>query len=338
VLCSFSTGIGRGCKSVGTFAPRGTRTGARGKHFKKILIMKRNIFTLFRGEQMDPNDFQSITREELDLLRQELFRLKECQNFFINLGFTISSGLLAYLVIGGGVVQTFSDLKTEPSINIIYLIPLVIILPIWLIFFDKATTISRIVGYYMILEQFIQGKLPQDNYLGWENSLNLLRSFNRKQEKCIKKTAGDIKLWEDLTYFKKISYLLRTLFIQRSSINQYRKIVFLGFFILSLMCLFFCIAPLFIWMVFTGTWPGLWLFNHFYGLLLGIIFLYIVIVITKYNLKILYQLARGFHSYSANYMLWHELLIKGTKPSDVDLSQDGCQFDDHWIDRVFPVE
>ena len=55
----------------------------------------------------------------------------------------------------------------------IYLVPLVVLIPCWWGFFDKAKTITRIVGYFRILEQLALvdggGTLDTiDRFLGWE--------------------------------------------------------------------------------------------------------------------------------------------------------------------------
>jgi hypothetical protein len=290
------------------------------------------------------------------------------------------------------------DQITQPkgiNINLIYLIPLIIIFPIWLIFFDKATTISRIVGYYNILEQILNGVHPETKYIGWENSLQTLRGFKRNQEKCIKKIHGKILLWDDLSFEKKLFYFMRTMFIPRPSINQYRRIVYMGFFIISLMCIIFCIVTpivygfsylfslittqfivtiIFFFMIAVGVALTLalvyhkkrylrrlcyallggiatlllsffifyrveifsWVMKHLFSLTLFTIAFILFLIITSYNLKIVYQLSRGFHTYRANQELWNQILIVGIQPNDNIFSKPECAFREHWIELYFP--
>lgn len=61
--------------------------------------------------------------------------------------------------------------------HLLLLAPLIVILPCWWIFFDKATTISRNVGYARIIEEMI-AEYPEGRYrfLGFEQSLAAYRS------------------------------------------------------------------------------------------------------------------------------------------------------------------
>lgn len=110
---------------------------------------------------------QNILLQEHGNLRQELHNLKTCQITFFSLAIT-STGLLL------GLGSHFISERVPASL--IFLSPLVIILPCWCIFFDKATTITRIVGYYRVLEQMIIGSTnPAPNYIGWESALAKVR-------------------------------------------------------------------------------------------------------------------------------------------------------------------
>jgi hypothetical protein len=58
-----------------------------------------------------------------------------------------------------------------------------VILPCWWIFFDKSTTITRIVGYLKLLEgMIITGKVRPFTYIGWENSLDLRRKIEQNEK------------------------------------------------------------------------------------------------------------------------------------------------------------
>lgn len=110
---------------------------------------------------------QDILLQEHGNLRQELHNLKSCQITFFSLAIT-STGLLL------GLGNHFISERVPASL--VFLSPLVIILPCWCIFFDKATTITRIVGYYRILEQMIiESGASVPNYIGWETALAKVR-------------------------------------------------------------------------------------------------------------------------------------------------------------------
>jgi hypothetical protein len=97
---------------------------------------------------------------ELGYLRSDLQSLKICQLQYLTLAITSS-----------GAIFGLSVLSDKPSWGIALLAPLCVVLPTWLIFFDKATTITRIVGYQILLEeQLISGTVLFD-FVGYENSL-----------------------------------------------------------------------------------------------------------------------------------------------------------------------
>jgi hypothetical protein len=85
-------------------------------------------------------------REELSFLREELKELKKCQLHY----FTLSVG-------GTGAVFGFlSKFDSGESLKgLILLAPLAILVPCWWTFFDKATTITRLVGFTRRVEYFL---------------------------------------------------------------------------------------------------------------------------------------------------------------------------------------
>jgi hypothetical protein len=109
---------------------------------------------------------------ELSLLRGEIRDLKQCQVRYFSLS-----------VLGTGAILGLT--KVFPSQNLIgicYLTPLAIILPCWSIFFDKAHTITRIVGYVRLLEQELSFSYePYFNsrfkFIGFERALKLYRDL-----------------------------------------------------------------------------------------------------------------------------------------------------------------
>jgi hypothetical protein len=156
----------------------------------------------------------------------------------------------------------------------IYLLPLIIVLPSWWIFFDKATTITRIVGYYRIVEKMILGKLhPPRKWSGWENSLGL---FRKEGERV---TIPKIE--------KKTSEFIKLIFLQKPF--RYWMIIYYTFFGLSLICWFLTLLQkpsICVWLIGLGA-----------------------IGFTAYwNLRIVYQLVLGRYSYDNNQKIWEEIL------------------------------
>ena len=106
-----------------------------------------------------------MQEKEREQLRSELAFLKSCQIRYFELAIIAAGAVLA-------VVGQLGD-KANP---VVFLAPLVVVLPCWWVFFDKATTITRIVGYSRLLEGML--RRPGDDtfaYIGWENALAAFR-------------------------------------------------------------------------------------------------------------------------------------------------------------------
>ncbi|MGH9844670.1 MAG: hypothetical protein ACREEM_38615 [Blastocatellia bacterium] len=118
-------------------------------------------------------DVGEVIKNEHTLLRAELRELKKCQ-----LQYFLAS------VAGTGAIV---GLIQEPTVGkeLFFLAPLVIILPCWCTFFDKATTITRLAGYIAFLENQLSSPTPK--YIGYETSL---REFRRKEDQYIKSTMA----------------------------------------------------------------------------------------------------------------------------------------------------
>jgi hypothetical protein len=104
-----------------------------------------------------------LIKKELSLLKKEISALKECQTRYVVLTITAVGLLFAYII--PGLIDANKCNYLNHIINFTCLVPLIIILPLSCIFFNKATTLFRIVGYYQILENFIINE-NMDNYIG----------------------------------------------------------------------------------------------------------------------------------------------------------------------------
>jgi len=93
-------------------------------------------------------------------LRMELDQLKACQTQAVIFGLT-GAGIML------GLTNAF---QADSLFPILLLMPLLTLLPFWIIFFDKARTISRIIGFIRVQEEFaIKGYIK--GMIGWETAM-----------------------------------------------------------------------------------------------------------------------------------------------------------------------
>jgi len=159
------------------------------------------------------NEILKLSEKEHSFLRRELAHLKDCQIKFLTFSVT-ATGIILGMV--GRSRMSLSEGPNFPTGNM-WLLPLVVLLPAWWVFFDKATTITRIVGYFRILEKIILKKIVLSNFPGWERGLSEFRKIPTE---------------EKINYIK----LLKILTLQTS--NRYWVITYYIFLSLSSLCLF----------------------------------------------------------------------------------------------------
>lgn len=208
-----------------------------------------------------------IISRERDILRSELRDLKNCQVRYFSISITATGIILGY-AFESGVVNL-------P--NVICLAPLFILLPSWLIFFDKATTITRIVGYVRIIEYILSHENQTVyRYVGWENALD---EFREKQKVSFSDAMRG--LWKLVT--------LRTT-------HRYWMITWATFLALSVVS----------WLLGSGAFWGEFTISKLLlieALLPGISTL-LVLLNTLYLLS---QLVGGSYSYEASSQLWDKV-------------------------------
>jgi hypothetical protein len=110
-----------------------------------------------------------LTDEEIFKFRLELFtdgrmeldQLKNCQSNAIIWGVAAATTIFSILNI--------SD-KNPAQYPFLLLIPLIVIFPSWIIFFDKSRTISRLTAFLRLQEKLAVMKSPEC-VLGWETAL-----------------------------------------------------------------------------------------------------------------------------------------------------------------------
>lgn len=218
-------------------------------------------------------DIVEIYDRERTLLREELHNLKNCQVTFLTSSVTATGVLL-------GLAATFAS---TPALGVVFLLPLIVLLPSWWIFFDKATTITRIVGYYRVLEKLILGDCEAAKNTSWENGL---REFRNRQE------SGELNPPEDLVD----SGLCRwfDIFLLRTT-HRYWVITYYTFLVLSGSCLAVSIA----------TIKGVWFFALPTPTLM-------VLISALWNARVLRQLIYGRYSYDCNEYFWNAIVT--TRP------------------------
>lgn len=208
---------------------------------------------------MDDLDIPKFRQDLLRDLRMELGHLKNCQN--VGIGFALpSAGVILGLIA-----------KSEETGLLPYfaLLPLLILLPFWFIFFDKSRTIARLKGYCRIQEKLLVtgGK---EALFGWETAMeahdaimgkrtvnnhnsNKLTS-NQSSNSQVKKKKSSIineNKWESLLY---VTYSLA---------------IFIIFFIYTFLCLILSIQLKFHKISFENTW---YFFPYFFAFL-GIVWM-----------------------------------------------------------------
>jgi hypothetical protein len=231
---------------------------------------------------------------EIRSLRQDLHDLKNCQLQYFTISISGTGAILGLSIILGATAYK----------GLAFLAPLTVILPCWLIFFDKATTITRIVGYQRLLEDQISGKAHSFgrsyNYYGWENSLSIFRSKENEAWSYVKKFMGRRSIFSFLGMFS-----LKTR-------HRFWMINWYTFFLLSSIC---CLCGYLILcdqkfnflslcdpasIIPASAWAE-------------IVALFLFLVCTIYTLILLYFLKIGSLSYEGCSLIWRYILTTDLK-------------------------
>ncbi len=170
-------------------------------------------------ETFDLRDILAFRKDLLRDLRTELGHLKTCQ-----------TTLLVFSGAGSGIF--FSLLRADSWIPREYLIllPLLFLLPLWIIFYDKARTIARIVGFLRVQEKLFMYR-SKEAVVGWESAMKM---YWEKRD-----------IWDDrkLDYFfvgqkeKDTKEYQASSHITSATSSIYWFTVFLTYFLLCLVCI-----------------------------------------------------------------------------------------------------
>jgi hypothetical protein len=228
-------------------------------------------------------DTKEIIKNEQGFLRLEIQELKKCQ-----LQYFISS------VAGTGIIFGLIDKPTDGK-ELFFLAPLIILIPCWWTFFDKATTITRLVGYTMCLENQLASENPK--YIGYETALKTFRQQeDEAKNSSAKKTRFSIRdAWRKLYLSYKhihIKELFKLVFLRTR--HRYWMINWYTFFALTVIC---CLLPFrFGLKIRPFNWEKLPWYLAFLALALSIIF----------TSKIVFSLTHGKYSYERVFEFWKE--------------------------------
>jgi hypothetical protein len=229
-------------------------------------------------------DVSELCDKERVALREELHNLKNCQVTFLTLSITVT----------GVILGVATSLIQAPFLGIASLFPLIVLFPSWWVFFDKATTITRIVGYYRILEKLILGHYKANNFMGWENALG---EFRKRQQ------ADPLNL-----PYKQWPHGLRNILLLRTP-HQYWVISYYTFFALSALCVVLSTVLL------KGSWY----------LIFSVLGALLFIMTSWRNMRTVWNLIEGRNSYDCNEHFWKQILeVSKVSPLSVDRKHNGC--------------
>jgi hypothetical protein len=232
----------------------------------KILLMVGGIIIL------------EIYKREHELMKDDLFHLKDCQIKFIAFAVTATGFLLSILANG-------------KSSEAFYLIPLIILLPGWCVFFDKAVTLARMLGYYTILEGLIVGRYESKNFKGWERALGEYR------ENSEKKLMASKSSWKTISIREKIGFFFEVVLLRRNIKPNYWHLIYSIFFWLSWLCIGLSISSI-------STFLGQNIMSKLSILIIG----FLTLIFSVSNLRTLHELEKGKYSCKSNNIAWKKIL------------------------------
>jgi len=230
-----------------------------------------------------------LIRSEYKTLREELHNLKNCQVTFLTFSVT-ATGLVL------GVIGRFSPDIIQYT-GLLFLVPLVILLPSWWIFFDKAVSIARIVGYMRVLEYLVlHPQVPAPGFCGWENALGLFRDARISKPHRV-----------DPHYPKGLQWV--SLFIRLFTFRTTQRYWVLGYYAfssLSILCILLSAVSGFCIQTRQGNAiPAVSTLLYVF-LIVGGLVLFLSAI---WNMRILGHLVEGKHSYKSTHEFWKTLLF-----------------------------
>jgi len=119
---------------------------------------------------MARSDVVDFPSAEFSALREEMREVKHCQLQYFTLA----------ILAAGAILGTNGLFGLPAGQSVAVLAPLLVILPCWVTFFDKATTITRMAAYVRLVEEALSASAESRwCYKGFENSL---RDFRHRED------------------------------------------------------------------------------------------------------------------------------------------------------------
>ena len=119
-------------------------------------------------------DTKKMMLEEYSSLRKYLEELRNCQITFFWSSITVTGVILtiaAKFYVNGQPSSSPLLVNDSKALFFSCLAAILIVCPVWSIWFLKASSITRVAGYLRVLEDIISGKnRDKYKYIGWENS------------------------------------------------------------------------------------------------------------------------------------------------------------------------
>jgi hypothetical protein len=228
-------------------------------------------------------DAKDAAWKVIELVRMEIGELKRCQVQYFSLSVTAT----------GAIVSLAAVVTTPAMRGVALLAPLVLLLPCWMIFFDKATTITRLVGFQRAIESCLKRRSPALSWLlAWETAFG---EFRQAQDE------GRLPSPPTLP----IKALLNVFFL--TTRHRYWMLNWYTFCALSVLSFVLGYNSL------ETTTSD---FNLPFGIrtqvpertLWGLPAFGVTIAVVAYTLLVVGQLVRGRHSYEANTRAWQALV------------------------------
>lgn len=228
---------------------------------------------------------QDRIQATIQYLRTEIRDLKRCQLQYFVISITATSALLGLS----------SALISPAHKGLSALTPLGLLFPCWLIFFDKATTITRLVGYQRALEAIIAESKPVPErswFLGLETAIGRFRK------------AQDEGHFDDIRVNKRRVFLNVLLLRTR---HRFWMLNWYTFVSLSVLCVgigYNLLPAENIDIAIPLLRSHIVIFFRDIGLVAGLI----VILVALYTFALVVSLVQGINSYRGNTLAWNRLL------------------------------
>ena len=238
-----------------------------------------------------------IVKNELNIVRTDLQELKRCQLQYFTLSITGTGAILGIVAPLQGLI--FQNAKTNLA-ALALLAPILVVFPCWLIFFDKATTITRLVGYQQTLEHLLCGNVERLRFVGLESALAEMRKAEKRLDDALsidrsaQPSAIALLLLQTRNRYWMINWYTYTILSLVACTLGYN---YLGEISMTLE------FPLHVSVVVQER--TLWGGGAFVGFFL----------IAMYTLTLVWQLTRGYMTYDAYAAKWRTLLAAKTPGS-----------------------